>query len=277
MNKRLSLFFIFLLFVLILSLAGLIISGNGNPHTMKTDCTDCHLRAPSSEEAGTNLFVTDIETLCLRCHVGVKVTMSHPIGVKPTFELPTDMPLDWKGELTCTTCHRMHGDDDNRFFFKNKFLRRNSTGKAFCLECHRNNFLSNRSMGHSVAQNTAHYTPGDPAEESASIDESSASCLTCHDGSLAPDEGSAMVERTAGIWRHGGVSNRSSHPLGVSYRKAHLRKPHAYRQMESLPTTVRLPEGNVECVSCHNLYSKHEYLLAVTNERSRLCLTCHRK
>ena len=77
--------FMVLLFVLILSLAGLIISGNGNPHTMKTDCTDCHLRAPSSEEAGTNLFVTDIETLCLRCHVGVKVTMSHPIGVKPMY------------------------------------------------------------------------------------------------------------------------------------------------------------------------------------------------
>ncbi len=277
MNNRLSLFFYLLIFALALGLAGVLISDSGNPHSMKTDCADCHLRAPAQDEAGTNLFVADIETLCLRCHTEVKVTMSHPVGVKPTFKLPLDMPLDWKGEMTCTTCHRMHGDDDNRFFFNNKFLRRNSTGKAFCLECHQNNFLSNRSMGHSVAQNAAHYTPRDSFAGEAKIDESSASCLTCHDGSLAKDEGSAIIERTAGIWRHGGQSNRSSHPLGVSYSRAHARKPHAYRPMAELPRTVRLPGGKVECVSCHNLYAKDECLLAVSNERSRLCLTCHRK
>jgi len=266
-----------LLLIVVLGVAGILISDNGNPHAMKTDCSGCHLRAPTPGEAGTNLFVTDIETLCLRCHVEVRVTMSHPLGVKPTFELPSDMPLDWKGELTCSTCHIMHSLDDNHFLFGNKFLRRNSTGKDFCLECHQNNFLSNRSMGHSVAQNGAHYTPLDSPRDDNTIDESSTSCLTCHDGSLAKDEGSGIVERSAGIWRHGGATNRSSHPLGVSYSRAFMDKPRAYRQMATLPATVRLPEGNVECVSCHNLYSQNEYLLTVSNERSRLCLTCHRK
>jgi predicted CXXCH cytochrome family protein len=266
-----------LLLSVVLGVAGILISDNGNPHAMKTDCSGCHLRAPAPGEAGTNLFVTDIETLCLRCHVEVRVTMSHPLGVKPTFELPSDMPLDWKGELTCTTCHLMHSTDDNRFYFSNKFLRRNSTGKAFCLECHQNNFLSNRSMGHSVAQNGAHYTPQDSPQDDNKIDESSTSCLTCHDGSLAQDEGGGIVERSAGIWRHGGAGNRSSHPLGVSYSRAFMENPRAYRQMAALPATVRLPEGKVECVSCHNLYSQNEYLLTVSNERSRLCLTCHRK
>ncbi|MEA3348076.1 MAG: cytochrome c3 family protein [Pseudomonadota bacterium] len=259
--------------------AGVLISDNGNPHKMETDCSNCHLRAPRPDEAATNLFVADIETLCLRCHTGVKLAMSHPIGVKPTFKLPLDMPLDWKGELTCTTCHRMHGKDENRFFSSNKFLRRNSTGKAFCFECHQENFLSNRSLGHSVAQNTAHYTPVESfaRETEATNDESSTSCLTCHDGSLASDEGSAVVQQTAGIWRHGGYSNRTSHPLGVSYGEALRKKPHAYRQMASLPSTIRLPGGNVECISCHNLYSNNERLLSVSNERSRLCLSCHRK
>jgi predicted CXXCH cytochrome family protein len=271
-------FLIIALFLILVSVgAGVLISDNGNPHTMKTDCMGCHLRAPRPDEAGTNLFVADIETLCLRCHTEVKVTMSHPIGMKPTFKLPLDMPLDWKGELTCTTCHRMHSDDDNHFFSNNKFLRRNSSGKAFCLECHQNNFLSNRSMSHSVAQDAAHYTPGESFAQEATLDESSASCLTCHDGSLAPDEGSAVVERTAGIWRHGGYSNRSSHPLGASYSKAHAEKPRAYRLISSLPSTIRLPGGKVDCRSCHNLYSKNEHLLSVSNERSRLCLSCHRK
>ena len=275
MYNRLSIIALFLL--LALGAVGLLISDNGNPHTMKTDCMGCHLWAPKPNEAATNLFVTDIETLCLRCHTGIKVTMSHPVGIKPTFKLPLDMPLDWKGELTCTTCHRMHGDDDNRFFFTNKFLRRNSTGKAFCLECHQNNFLSNRSMSHSIVQDTAHYTPVDDFSQAATLDESSAFCLTCHDGSLAPDESSAVIERTAGIWRHGDAGNRSSHPLGVSYIKAHAGKPHAYRRISSLPSTIRLPSGKVECLSCHNLYSKNEHLLSVSNERSRLCLSCHRK
>jgi len=278
MCNRFSIIGLFLSLILILMGAGVLISDNVNPHhSVKSDCMGCHLRAPSPEEAVTNLFVVDIETLCLRCHTGVKLTMSHPIGVKPTFKLPRDMPLDWKGELTCTTCHRMHVQDEKSFFSSNKFLRRNSTGKAFCLECHQNNFLSNRSMGHSIAQDAAHYTLVENFAQETSLDESSASCLTCHDGSLAPDEGSAIVERTAGIWRHGGFSNRSSHPLGVSYSRALGKKPHAYRQIAGLPSTIRLPAGKVECVSCHNLYSKNEHLLSVSNERSRLCLSCHRK
>ena len=261
---------------LLAAVAGLLFSGSTNPHFYQVECMDCHLRAPKAGEAGTNLFVADIETLCLRCHGDIRLSMSHPIGIKPSFSLPADLPLDWKGELTCSTCHEMHPDEGDTLTANAFFLRRNSRGRDFCLECHRQDFLSNRSMGHSMTGTAAHYTPGQSADSSgARLDESSATCLTCHDGSLAPDEGIPDLE--PGVWHHGGYSSTTSHPLGVDYRAAMIHKRRGYREISTLPDVVKLPDGKVECVSCHNLYSHNKHLLSISNEGSRLCLTCHRK
>jgi predicted CXXCH cytochrome family protein len=42
---------------------------------------------------------------------------------------------------------------------------------------------------------------------------------------------------------------------------------------------VRLPDGRVECVSCHDPHNQSgtQAMLAVSNRRSALCLTCHVK
>lgn len=263
-------------FSLSVAIAGLLFSVSKNPHFYQVECTQCHLRVPKAGESGTNLFVADIETLCLRCHDDIRLSMSHPIGIKPSFSLPADLPLDWKGELTCSTCHEMHPDEGDTLAANSFFLRRHSRGRDFCLECHRQDFLSNRSMGHSMASNAAHYTPGQSTDSSgARLDESSASCLTCHDGSLAPDEGIPDLE--PGVWHHDGYSGSTSHPLGVDYRAAQMRKRRGFREISQLPDVIKLPDGKVECVSCHNLYSHNQHLLAISNEGSRLCLTCHRK
>jgi len=264
-------------FASLIVVAGMLFSGSSNPHFYQVECMDCHLRAPKAGESGTDLFVADIETLCLRCHGDIRLSMSHPIGMKPSFPLPADLPLDWKGELTCSTCHEMHPDEGDTLMTNAFFLRRNSRGRDFCLECHRQDFLSNRRMGHSMAGNAAHYTPGRQSDDSSGtkLDESSAACLTCHDGSLAPDEGIPDLE--SGVWHHDGYSGGTSHPLGVDYRAAKNRKPRGYREMTQLPDVIKLPDGKVECVSCHNLYSHNQHLLAISNQGSRLCLTCHRK
>ncbi len=262
--------------VLWFAAAGLLLSDTPSPHFSQVECMDCHLRAPKAGEGSTNLFVADIETLCLRCHGNIRLSMSHPIGVKPSFSLPADLPLDWKGELTCSTCHEMHPDEGSDLVANGFFLRRNSRGRDFCLECHRRNFLSNRSMSHSMAGNAAHYTPGRSPDASGSrLGESSAACLTCHDGSLASDE--SIPDLEPGVWHHGGYSGSTSHPLGVDYRDAQRRKRRGYRDMSALPDVIKLPDGKVECVSCHNLYSQNQHLLAISNEGSRLCLICHRK
>jgi predicted CXXCH cytochrome family protein len=240
------------------ALAGLSGSERTNPHISKTPCNDCHLRDPlemSEREAETRLFVSDIETVCLRCHTEVRLSMSHPTAVRPSFPLPADMYLDWKGELTCTTCHYMHQDPSVPYGAgNNKFLRRNSEGQAFCLECHQHDFLSNRSMGHGLAQETAHFTP---------VPEWS-------DGEQLPDGFSES-------WRHAQPSGRDSHPIGISYQLAFKKKKYGYKAPGDLPSCIQLPGGNVECVSCHNIYSRNDHLLVVSNEGSRLCLTCHIK
>ncbi len=261
-------------------LTGSSISERINPHTSRTPCNDCHLHNienVSEREAETRLFVSDIETICLRCHTEVRLSMSHPTAVKPGFPLPSDMYLDWKGELTCTTCHYMHQDPAVPYGAgNNRFLRRNSRGRAFCLECHQHDFLSNRTMGHMLAQENAHFTPVPEWSSGESLQYgSSQSCLSCHDGSLAPVAQTQV--RPSGIWRHIGYSGRNSHPIGVSYESAARRKKYGYRVFEDLPSPIQLPGGNVECVSCHNIYSENDHLLVMNNEGSRLCLTCHIK
>jgi predicted CXXCH cytochrome family protein len=264
----------------LVALAGLSGSERTNPHISKTPCNDCHLRDPlemSEREAETRLFVNDIETVCIRCHTEVRLSMSHPTAVRPSFSLPADMYLDWKGELTCTTCHYMHQDPAVPYGAgNNKFLRRNSEGRAFCLECHQHDFLSNRSMGHALAQETAHFTPvPEWSDGEQLLAGSSESCLSCHDGSLAPV--AQTQGPSSGIWRHIGYSGRNSHPIGISYQLAFKKKKYGYKASGDLPPSIQLPGGKVGCVSCHNIYSKNDHLLVMSNEGSRLCLTCHIK
>jgi predicted CXXCH cytochrome family protein len=42
---------------------------------------------------------------------------------------------------------------------------------------------------------------------------------------------------------------------------------------------VRLPDGRIECVSCHDPHNTAgiDKLLVMSNRRSALCLTCHIK
>ncbi len=250
-------------------------SRKSNPHLGEVACDECHLGAVDAADAGSSLFVADIETLCLRCHREISLSMSHPMAVKPSIPLPVDMPLDWKGELTCTTCHYMHEHADRSYHDQARFLRRQSSGQDFCRECHQQGFMDNRTMGHSLAKSEAHYTPAsDYGRHGSSLDESSAACLTCHDGSLARDDGTLRI--SAGVWTHDGYDGRSSHPIGVRYRDAGGGR-HGYRSIAELPDVIRLPDGKVECVSCHDPYSSNDKLLVIDNHGSRLCLTCHLK
>ncbi len=253
-----------------------------NPHVNRVACGECHLRDPArleadgAREAGTRLFVADIETLCLRCHEGVRLNMSHPVAVKPDFPIPPDMLLDWKGEITCTTCHFMHAGSDSPYGRGNSsLLRRNSTGRAFCQECHQQGFLSVRALGHSIVRQKAHRRRYTRTGSDRLLHVSSRECMTCHDGSVSGDAGTTT--QGPGIWRHQGYSGRSSHPVGVDYYEAMAGNTREYTPVSQLPSSIILPDGRVECVSCHNLYAKNEHLLVISNEGSRLCLTCHVK
>ena len=44
----------------------------------------------------------------------------------------------------------------------------------------------------------------------------------------------------------------------------------------TLGRRIRLFDGKAGCRSCRNLYSVEKKLLVMSNERSGLCLSCHR-
>jgi predicted CXXCH cytochrome family protein len=78
--------------------------------------------------------------------------------------------------------------------------------------------------------------------------------------------------------RSGGFleDSRRNHPVGVRYPDRTPRNFSVpFRPVSSLPERIRLPEGKVGCVSCHDLYARDEHLLTVPIEGSELCLTCH--
>jgi predicted CXXCH cytochrome family protein len=90
------------------------------------------------------------------------------------------------------------------------------------------------------------------------LNDSSMLCLSCHDGAVAP------------------AVSMGDHPVGVRYDLASPR----FASEPGLRTAVEipLPDGRVQCVSCHDPHGTtgHEDLLRVSNRRSGLCLSCHR-
>jgi predicted CXXCH cytochrome family protein len=115
------------------------------------------------------------------------------------------------------------------------------------------------------------------------LDDTSKLCLSCHDGAIAPavpmphyplivSQIGLSVSATGDGFRF----PMGDHPVGVRYDSAN---PRLARQPGlQADVQIPLPEGRVQCVSCHDPHGTagHEYLLRVSNRRSGLCLSCHR-
>ncbi len=66
------------------------------------------------------------------------------------------------------------------------------------------------------------------------------------------------------------------HPIGISYPSA-VRGYHPVARVRNLG--LRLPDDRVECISCHDPHNARGIpkMLAMSNQRSALCLACHDK
>ena len=124
-------------------------------------------------------------------------------------------------------------------------------------------------------------TFGTPLAQSKRAGLGTTMCLRCHDGTIAratitPEPRDRFVSKeNPGLFgtTHGG----RDHPVGVDY-------PKFDRQFRPEPIVisggaVALPNGRVECISCHDPHNMtgEPYFLVTSNARSALCLTCHRK
>ncbi|MFC1489889.1 multiheme c-type cytochrome [Candidatus Latescibacterota bacterium] len=130
-------------------------------HTLVKDqekCGTCHeLRTMEGTDISFVAFGENSGALmtvnCKGCHP--QHLGDHPILVQPMFNVPKDLPLSKKGEVTCMTCHNTHyvRYSDRPwsprsvktkvldYVFKKKeyktyFLRRNNSKKELCISCH---------------------------------------------------------------------------------------------------------------------------------------------
>jgi predicted CXXCH cytochrome family protein len=98
----------------------------------------------------------------------------------------------------------------------------------------------------------------------------SVTCLSCHDGAVARTVSTlgGKLDKRDGQWNH---------PVMVSYEKAYLKQPRGYVPPSSLDKRLHLSQNQVECVTCHTYSEDKHWRPAIPNDRSALCLGCHRK
>ena len=108
----------------------------------------------------------------------------------------------------------------------------------------------------------------------AILDPISMECLACHDGVLAREAKHRVFN---GNWQRVKSIETilGAHPIGMDYDQYRWRKE--YVPVEMLPADMVLMNGKVTCVTCHNLLGKTRKYLAVDNDKSRLCFSCHIK
>lgn len=165
---------------------------------------------------------------------------------------------------------------------KHDFTGPKGTGDDLCIACH----TPHRATAPDAAPK---WNPdadlsrrfGRTAASPKPIGDSSRACLRCHDGTIAtdtiPTAGFGAVANVDGPIVGGGGHRGTDHPIGKEYPQI----DREYRPMTLVEAdgAIVLPEGNVECISCHDPHDQMNlaYMLVKSNERSALCLSCHIK
>jgi predicted CXXCH cytochrome family protein len=114
-----------------------VLAAGDSPHQLngeaRQDCLLCHRVIPAYRGAEAAAEVkSDVDRVCSSCHDDIRKLITHKVGTKPLIAIPSDFPLDAKGQMSCVTCHVVHGSPGKRPFL----LRKGTPGKAFCQYCH---------------------------------------------------------------------------------------------------------------------------------------------
>jgi len=205
-------------------------------------------------------------------------TSNHPVGVIPSsdVQVPPGWPLDPEGSLTCKTCHETLPRLDRRDGpHLRDFDEATDEPISFCAKCHTRTDGRTAPSMHWLAVRVAHVQPSeyDSRRGGATVDAESRRCLQCHDGVTAAESLNPTTSHGAG---NSYAERGRNHPVGIAYRPGQPgRRTSLLRPAALLPSQVRLPEGKVSCVSCHDLYARQSGLLTVPIEGSQLCFACH--
>ena len=228
-------------------------------HLAAEDCASCHLASDDINQKNAYLLVSSQEAICQGCHAN-SIQNSHPSGRKPDFKIPDEFPLDWKQELTCSSCHWIHRQPGH-------MNRSELLAKAYCLACHEEAFFERMLDGGTSVIGFAHIQADGAGAESGFLDDVSIQCMGCHakfDGKL----NIVLAER--GIVRHSGSG---SHPIGAQYES--FARLSDYRPRIMLNKKMQFPDGKIACTSCHISYGEKHGDLVMSNAGSALCVECH--
>ena len=104
-------------------------------HRPEADCRFCHATAAAATlrqdpAVARTLLPQDLDARCAACHNPLDA--SHKTGVTPKNSVPASLPLSAGGQVTCATCHFMHGEN-NAF---GDFVRVDNRRGGLCLTCH---------------------------------------------------------------------------------------------------------------------------------------------
>lgn len=221
-------------------------------------CQGCHVTSGTVDPARAGVLLNSQERLCVECH-GNALKASHPTGLQPSTPLPAEYPLDWKGELTCSSCHQIHGGSHGR-------LRGEKRRKEFCRACHTASFFERMADGGQSLMLSGHLDGRNDANEPI-LDPYTGKCMSCHG-----DHGDGTV-RVAANHNSRHTGSGVNHPVGVSYVQAE--RFGGYRKKEALDPGFELPGGLVSCISCHRGYGPKHGALRTPRRGGSLCLECH--
>jgi predicted CXXCH cytochrome family protein len=231
-------------------------------HMSGQACSSCHLAGDEINKENAHLLVAAQEQLCTPCHLQ-SVKVSHPSGIRPTLAIPSVYPLDWKGDMTCSTCHFVHGSSPG-------LMRGSAHGRKLCLSCHDRGFFDKMADQGVSMISSGHMSTATAKTDLSGLDVDAftVQCMSCH-GNHGDLRGATID--TKQVLRHAG--NAVAHPIGrrysESFRKGRFRSEPAVNQR------LFLPDGRLSCVSCHRGYVKEHGKLRVGKQRSALCFECH--
>ncbi|MBY0577358.1 MAG: cytochrome c3 family protein [Gallionellaceae bacterium] len=232
-------------------------------HMSGQACPSCHLPGNEVNKENAHLLVAPQEKLCAEaCHTN-SVQISHPSGIHPALAVPSAYPLDWKGDMTCSTCHNVHGNTPG-------LMRGSARGRNLCLSCHDRGFFDKMAD-----QGMSMISSGHMSSATAKIDLSgldvdpfTVQCMGCH-GDYTDKLGTTIDSKQ--VLRHADKS--VSHPIGQRYSASFMKG--RYRPESSVNQKLFLPDGRLSCVSCHQGYTKEHGKLRMSNRGSALCFECH--
>ena len=271
------------------------IPADDTPHHFQMTCATCHEsvqvpKGPSempSDDFGNHPEVgamyLDINQACTQadCHE-FDLSVSHPLGVKPSGKTPSSMPLDQNSRLTCLSCHDELGRSDETL--ANPHFLRQPPDRNLCASCHQTLGRSIKDKAHWQFTTKAHLVVDNnfsgalfnalttDAKNIQGIDPESYNCIRCHDGQATILQNDFLL-----LGSKKNRQNHANHPIGMNYQNKLSRKRAEFQPQRAMNPDIRFVNGQVGCGSCHNMYGNNPKKLAVRNDRDALCKSCHIK